>query len=525
MPSDKEEQVLDQSSVEGGPSISHLSDFGRIDSGEVSSADSIVILEGLRGSVVPRILVAISLAFGVLSCKGEEKIKPLPVQIQTPEALDLAKKRRLMELLLNDSVIVPPSDDYHVTEIARQKRQFNGEALADYDYDPVIEYVRMINWERMAQGDELLRLINSQQILIEGIHRLISGDDLKKFHKICQDKGVPFDLIFLALAESGWSDAVSRTGAAGPWQLMPNTARGRGLRVDGEVDERNDVERSTEVAIDHFKEGYDLTFKWDKSAVPKNHGYNDNRRFFWALVIYNAGRGRVEPLYHKAKGDPGRYPAVAKTRESKEYAAKTFAVTGAAKDYVRARTVEELSTPYLAAESRLRSDDMVAQYLARVSTMTADQKVQALMALLRQYEAEMDNVRADANRGGRIVADLSPAFCDKARVKLRMIMEAILYEEGEGRILADLEFELYKTEIAALGPKMNGRRVNGVIQAYDVSLSAKHITRKQALAGQTEVRKFSKANWRPNANRSGSREIKGVHSKRAGGGSGGRARD
>jgi len=65
--------------------------------------------------------------------------------------------------------------------------------------------------------------------------------------------GMPEDLFFLALVESGFDPhAYSRAAAVGMWQFMTTTARGVGLRVDSWVDERRDPVRATDAAISAF---------------------------------------------------------------------------------------------------------------------------------------------------------------------------------------------------------------------------------------------------------------------------------
>jgi membrane-bound lytic murein transglycosylase D len=65
-----------------------------------------------------------------------------------------------------------------------------------------------------------------------------------------RDAGLPEDMAYLPLIESGYSpQAYSRAAAVGMWQLMTSTARGAGLRVDWWVDERRDPVRSTDAAI------------------------------------------------------------------------------------------------------------------------------------------------------------------------------------------------------------------------------------------------------------------------------------
>src|SRR3954470_20592562 len=67
--------------------------------------------------------------------------------------------------------------------------------------------------------------------------------------RVFEAEGLPGDLGYLALIESGYSnDAVSRSHAVGMWQFMKGTARGYGLRVDTWVDERRDPVKATEAA-------------------------------------------------------------------------------------------------------------------------------------------------------------------------------------------------------------------------------------------------------------------------------------
>ncbi|HEY8377049.1 MAG TPA: transglycosylase SLT domain-containing protein, partial [Nannocystis sp.] len=63
---------------------------------------------------------------------------------------------------------------------------------------------------------------------------------------ILKEVGVPEDLVFVAMAESGFQpQRRSRVGAAGLWQFMEPTGRVYGLEQNYWVDERLDIERST----------------------------------------------------------------------------------------------------------------------------------------------------------------------------------------------------------------------------------------------------------------------------------------
>jgi membrane-bound lytic murein transglycosylase D len=69
-----------------------------------------------------------------------------------------------------------------------------------------------------------------------------------------RDGGIPEDMYYLALVESGFDpNAYSRAAAVGMWQFMSSTARGMGLRVDWWVDERRDPVKSTKAAVEFIR--------------------------------------------------------------------------------------------------------------------------------------------------------------------------------------------------------------------------------------------------------------------------------
>jgi hypothetical protein len=104
-----------------------------------------------------------------------------------------------------------------------------------------------------------------------------SGKYFKFIERKLKEKGLPDDLKFLAVAESRLNErAYSKMGAAGIWQLMPETARRYGLRVDEYIDERLNFYKSTEAALEYLKDLYKMFGSW-----------------MLALAAYNAGERRI----------------------------------------------------------------------------------------------------------------------------------------------------------------------------------------------------------------------------------------
>lgn len=84
--------------------------------------------------------------------------------------------------------------------------------------------------------------------------------------------GVPDDFKYLAVIESGLTNAVSPAGARGVWQIMPATGRENGLEVNKNVDERYNLEKATEVACKYLLEAKEKLGSWTLAAAAYNAG-------------------------------------------------------------------------------------------------------------------------------------------------------------------------------------------------------------------------------------------------------------
>jgi membrane-bound lytic murein transglycosylase D len=109
------------------------------------------------------------------------------------------------------------------------------------------------------------------------------------------ERRLPRDLLYLALIESGFSPrATSRSGAAGIWQFMPETARQYGLEVSEYVDERRDPIRSTRAAWRHLVGLHRHFGSWHLAAAAYNAG---DGRVGETVLARTGARGGREALY------------------------------------------------------------------------------------------------------------------------------------------------------------------------------------------------------------------------------------
>ncbi|RMB61056.1 lytic transglycosylase domain-containing protein [Dokdonia sinensis] len=89
---------------------------------------------------------------------------------------------------------------------------------------------------------------------------------------ILEEEGVPDDLKYLAVIESGLTQAVSPARATGFWQILSGTGKEYGLEVNDNVDERYHIEKSTRVAATYLKKSKERFGSWTAAAAAYNAG-------------------------------------------------------------------------------------------------------------------------------------------------------------------------------------------------------------------------------------------------------------
>jgi membrane-bound lytic murein transglycosylase D len=103
------------------------------------------------------------------------------------------------------------------------------------------------------------------------------------YEKAFREAGIPDEIKYLSIVESALNpNAVSRVGAAGPWQFMSETAKIYGLKMTDYVDERRDPVQSSYAAAAYLKDAYQQFGDW-----------------LLAIASYNCGKSNVENALKK----------------------------------------------------------------------------------------------------------------------------------------------------------------------------------------------------------------------------------
>jgi hypothetical protein len=181
-------------------------------------------------------------------------------------------------------------------------------------FAPVIIKKKLIGIDFNPEVERWIRYytINGRETMQQYLSR--STRYLAMIRQILKDEGLPDDLAYLPLIESGYSSyAYSPAAAVGMWQFIRDTGNRYGLTVNSWVDERRDPLKSTRAAAHLLKDLYGSFGDW---AL--------------ALAAYNCGEGCV----NSAIGNAGHrdYWRLSLPAETMAYVPKYFAAVLIARD-------------------------------------------------------------------------------------------------------------------------------------------------------------------------------------------------
>lgn len=263
-------------------------------------------------------------------------------------------------------------------------------------------------------------------------------------------ENLPADLVYLALIESGFSNAAtSRAKAVGMWQFMKGTAKHYDLRIDTWVDERRDPFLATDAAARHLR---DLTQRFGS--------------VYLAAAAYNAGAGRVSRglvrLPEDEEADPLEsdatffrlYDTKLLHRETKDYVPKLIAAALIAKQPARYGFKIDTTAP-TAYDSVLVPDMTGLDVIARL----ADTTVAAIRELNPKYlrlatpPGARSVVRLPLGRG----ASTAGAY---AALPVRQRISFVEHQVRRGETLSGIavRYGVSVNDLATANPKIGKRR-------------------------------------------------------------------
>ncbi|MCB0417576.1 MAG: LysM peptidoglycan-binding domain-containing protein, partial [Bdellovibrionales bacterium] len=212
---------------------------------------------------------------------------------------------------------------------------------------------------------------------------------------ILRNSGLPEDLVYLAMIESGFNiRAQSIARAVGPWQFMPATGTRYGLRVDSWIDERQDPIRSTEAAARYLKDLYLMFESW-----------------YLAAAAYNAGENKLLRAVRELKTN--NYWTICKSRyiarETKDYVPKLIAAA------ILAKNPERFNFEEIVYQDPLDFENV---------TVTYPVHLRDLAELINSTEEELRYLNPELRRG--VVPPASKEYALRVPVGTQVLVQKAL---------------------------------------------------------------------------------------------------
>ncbi len=214
----------------------------------------------------------------------------------------------------SSSSLLAPSTRYVSAAVAKQPTAPSQQADSSTQWDLAnINNHRVDSWVRRFTSD--LKHSFSRYLDRMGSYTPMISTKLAQ-------RGMPQDLIYLAMIESGFNPkAKSPAQASGLWQFIGETGRRYGLTVNRKVDERNDPAKATDAALSYLADLHERFGSWYLAAAAYNTGENRVGRIM--REVTGSERGTDADYYRIASRLP---------QETQDYVPKLIAAARIAKD-------------------------------------------------------------------------------------------------------------------------------------------------------------------------------------------------
>ncbi len=330
-----------------------------------------------------------------------------------------------------------PTEDYVNHEAYRAEKLTLGEVIrleepntqnlydnSRYDF-PITINARVEGWIDYFSGrgrDHMVRYLGR------------SSKYIPVMKQIFKKSGLPEDLVYLALIESGFNlRAKSRARAVGPWQFMKATGKRYGLRVDGWVDERRDPLRSTQAAANYLKDLYLMFESW-----------------YLAACAYNAGEYKILRAIDELKTN--NFWRISETkkirRETKDYIPKLIAAAIIAKNPNKYGFQEVVYQEPLEFEEVAISTPIRLKEVAKVADAAEDDLLDLNPSFLRGSIPPDGSYTIKVPVGKRVIVERTLAVSGKD-MERGEIPEQYIVKSGESLQSISNKYKLKVRDVAA----------------------------------------------------------------------------
>jgi membrane-bound lytic murein transglycosylase D len=192
-------------------------------------------------------------------------------------------------------------------------KTIQGAQNEEFSIEPYFNTLSFAN-ETLPLGDQRIKLKMNASLKAHSYEALQTSKLHRQAEKwfpiiepILKQYGIPADFKYVPLVESGLQGGTSPKGASGYWQFMPQTARDFGLKVNADLDERQNIRKSSIAAAKYIKSLYREFNSWTLAAA-----------------AYNIGEGSLKRQMHKQSQD--NYFKMKLNRETASYVYKLISM-------------------------------------------------------------------------------------------------------------------------------------------------------------------------------------------------------